>query len=274
MGIKFSRKSLYDFVVSDIAYQNQASFEFRYPSLFDDNSFLIDQLDFPRLDTNVGNIWIDGYAIPVHSIPKFDTEMKFVMYVKEDFLKNEYSWIFKTILSETHDIGEFYGDTNTEKPIEAYIIPLKHTYKNTRKTVDTLVLYNALIKSISLSGGFSANSQALLKFDVSLTFSYFKKVAKNGAVTSMSESLETSSTPSVLSDVVNAATVGASEAAAGLVPGGLTELAQQAGVPESVTNIATEAMTPGGLSQMASTTAGDLARQASSSVLQGLTRFI
>lgn len=270
MGIEFSRKSLYEFITNGIAYQNQAAFEFRYPALFDDNSFLIDQLDFPRLDTNVGNIWIDGFAIPVHAMPKFDTELKFVMYVKEDFLKNEYSWIFKTILSEKRDIGEFHGEATTEKPLEAYIIPLKHTYKNTRKTSDTLVLYNALIKSIALSGGFSANSQALLKFDVSLTFSYFKKVAKSQSITSTSESLENGNTPSVLSDMVSAAKVGAGDAAANLIPGGLSEVAQQVGVPDSVTQIASEAMAPGGLQNMAS----DFSRQATSHVLQGITNFI
>ena len=189
MGINFSRKKLYDFVTSDISFQSQALFEFRYPALFDDNSFVIDQLDFPKFDTNIGEIWIDGYSIPVHSVPKFDTELTFSMYAKEDFLTNEYAWIFNSIYDPGHDIGQFHGEATTRNPIEAYIIPLKEPYNNTIKPVDTLVLYNALIKSISLSGGFSANAQALLKFDVALTFSYFKKLRKNTLSFDTSESL-------------------------------------------------------------------------------------
>lgn len=174
MGISFSRRKLYDFIASDISFQSQAMFEFRYPALFEDNSFLIEQLNFPKIDTQIGDVWVDGFAIPVHSVPKFDTELSFTMYAKEDFLTNEYAWVFNSICDPEHDIGKFQGETTTNRPIEAYIIPLKEPYKNTTTKVNTLVLYNALIKTISLSGGFTANTQALLKFDVALTFSYFK----------------------------------------------------------------------------------------------------
>ena len=72
----YNQNSLYQFLKADKSYQNQASFEFRYPTLFDKESFLIDQVDFPHLEKTVGYTWLDGFQIPVHSIAKFGNEIR------------------------------------------------------------------------------------------------------------------------------------------------------------------------------------------------------
>lgn len=200
--MNFSSNSLYNFITSSTyTFQSQAEFEFRYPVLFNENSFKIDQLSFPTIDTHVGNVYINGYEIPVHSMPKFEHEINFTMYVEEEFLLGEYGLIFSTILSEHHDIARidtFYNRTSnitngvntTPDLIYAYIIPTSHNSKlpvedfsrdqaeydaafDISKYQNYLVLENALIKSISMAGSFSANSTTLTKFDVKMTFSQF-----------------------------------------------------------------------------------------------------
>lgn len=200
----FGRKNVYDFLLSRTTFQLQSNFEFRYPKLFDDNSFLIDQINMPQLSTKVGMVYLDGLQIPVHSAPEFgDNELTFTMYVPEKFLEGPYGIIFQTILDKNHDITkwanrnretgtELPGKDGEEKMINAYIIPTESTTSKdelypqygTCKSDDasdvqkgspynTIVLRNAIIKSITFSGGFSANSVALLKFDVTMTFSCF-----------------------------------------------------------------------------------------------------
>lgn len=169
--------------------QLQAMFEFRYPVLFGNDSFLIEQINFPKVDTNVGNVYLDGYKIPVHSTAQFDNEISFTMYVDERDFKYDgrYFSVFRTLLDPTHRL---YGNDNYITQLitdalqsenstrNAKIIPLSGKYINDEKQRDTeemdktIVLYNALIKSIVLSGGFSYNSQALAKFDVVMTYSF------------------------------------------------------------------------------------------------------
>lgn len=169
--------------------QLQAMFEFRYPVLFGKDSFLIEQINFPKVDTNVGNVYLDGYKIPVHSTAQFDNEISFTMYVDErDFRYNgRYFSVFKTILDPTHRLfgnDDYITQLNSDATAiqseystrTASIIPISGTYTNgfrdTEGTQKTIKLYNALIKSIVLSGGFSYNSQALAKFDVVMTYAF------------------------------------------------------------------------------------------------------
>jgi len=186
-----SIKKLYDFLVKPIDFQIQSMFEFRYPVLFDDDSFLIEQLNFPQLEANTGNVYLDGYQIPVHSTGKFgNNEITFTMYVEEkDFYispspggsksPGKYFKIFNALLSNDHKIIDSLTGTYNSAPA-AKIIPLsakrveEDAYLNMNVNNKTMVLYNALIKSISLSGGFSANATTLSKFDVTMTFSYME----------------------------------------------------------------------------------------------------
>lgn len=208
-GIQFNDRKLYDFLNdSRKPYQSQAMFEFRYPKLFDDNSFLIEQVNFPKIDTNTGYVYIDGYEIEIHSTPKFDKEVSFSMYVEEGFLESndgKYKYIFDNITN----INSITGSNTTNrlfntiydnvfnnsflnlnskyfknKQIEdAYIIPLassEYSLKSPKsKSTNVLTLHNAMLKSIVMSGGFSATSQALLKFDVTFSYSYFDIESKN-----------------------------------------------------------------------------------------------
>lgn len=183
--MKFGESNnLYTFLKnSKFNYQKQAEFEFRYPVLFHDNSFKIEQLSFPIIDTNIGYAYINGYQIPVHSTPKFDNEISFTMYVEENFLLGEYKAIFDTIIDETHDITLSSFNKNIQRRIygnnallEAYIFP---TIPDNKEKINSgLVLENALFKSISMAGGFSANSIALSKFDIKMTYSRFYIVRK------------------------------------------------------------------------------------------------
>lgn len=178
-----SKKTLYQFLRNEISYQNQALFEFRYPVLFDEDSFMIDQLNFPKLDTNMGYIYLDGYRIPVHSTGLFDNEISFSLYVNENDLhyNGKYFKIFNSILDKNHELpyNEFTQNTNTITPIIAYITPLSTSINMESSDLKsdtnnrTILLYNALIKSIGLQGGFSSNSTALAKFDVTMTYSFF-----------------------------------------------------------------------------------------------------
>jgi hypothetical protein len=174
--------NLHEFLNSDKIYQLNSRFEFRYPILFDDNSFLIDQIVFPKIEANIGNIWIDGFAIPVHSTAKFDNDITFTMYVPEHFLQYEYNWIFNSFLSDKHSIIDNFVEQKTGNSINdfnAYLIPLSSEYiKPPVKSDFSIELYNAKIKSISMPGGFSANSQALAKFDIALSYSFFE-IKKN-----------------------------------------------------------------------------------------------
>lgn len=173
------RQSFYNFLKNNsYAYQNQAMFEFRYPVLFEEDSFMIDQLNFPKLDTNIGNVYLDGYKIPVHSTALFDNEITFTMYVDErDLRKNgKYFQIFNSILEPEHFLKGIKQSSGI-----ATIIPISTTFETYEaggkdENDRTIILYNALIKSISLQGGFSSNSIATLKYDIAMTYSFFKHV--------------------------------------------------------------------------------------------------
>lgn len=175
-----SINSLHQFVTNSITYQNQAMFEFRYPVLFEDDSFLIEQLNFPKVDSNVGYVYLDGYKFPVHSTALFDNEITFTMYVDEQYLlpSGKYYKIFNALLADDHVFNDI-----TDKVYEAKIYPLStnieeylhdgpasHLFQLSPKR--EVVLKNALIKSISMAGGFSSNSTALAKFDVVMTYAY------------------------------------------------------------------------------------------------------
>ena len=159
--------------------QNQAMYEFRYPILFENDSFLIEQVNFPKLDTNVGYIYLDGYRIPVHSAGQFDNEISFTMYAEEsNFLpEGKYFKVFDSILDINHKLVPFDISKSIDSAYTAKIIPLSTKYnageRNSMDSKSVIVLYNALIKSITLSGGFSSNSQALAKFDVTVTYAFF-----------------------------------------------------------------------------------------------------
>lgn len=169
-------QKLHEFLSSGLTFQKQAMFEFRYPTLFDEESFLIDQLGFPKLDTTIGYAYVDGLQIPVHSTVKPDNEITFAMYVEEEFLKDggKFASIFAMLLDEDHREN---FNCNAGDIINAYIFPLKTPKYGEKQSdnFDCLTLCNAIIKSIALNGGFSANSSTLIKFDVTLSFSYIQK---------------------------------------------------------------------------------------------------
>ena len=185
-------KSLYDFVTQDVSLQTQSNFEFRYPILFKEDSFLINQIDWPNVELNQGNVYIDGYAIPVFSSPKYGTEIKFSMYVPEPFF-TKYTEIFNAIINKSDNITEndnnsvrYYAEQLFSSPY-AEIIPLNpeisrtmtgdfvtSLFKSNSLLPSSLKLVNARIKSLSMNSGFTANSIALAMFDVTMTFSYFE----------------------------------------------------------------------------------------------------
>lgn len=177
-----SISKLYDFLSKPIAFQQQAMFEFYYPFLFEENSFLIEQLNFPQVTTNTGFVYLDGYKIPVHSTADFGNEITFTMYAEEnDFSQanGKYFDIIESFLNKDHNI---YLSTHNSQilnsPLIAKIYPLPSNYDFYKtkpiKRDDTkaILLYNALIKTISLSGGFASNSITLSKYDVTLTYSF------------------------------------------------------------------------------------------------------
>ena len=100
------------------------------------------------------------------------------MYVESDFLKpdEKYYKIFRSIVEfDTHNILDTLETPLVDIPT-AWIIPLPTESYN--KPINTfidrkIILHNALIKSISLQGGFTSNSIALSKFSVSMTYAYF-----------------------------------------------------------------------------------------------------
>ncbi len=179
-----SIKSIYDFLNQDskTGYQSQSMFEFRYPILFEDDSFLIDQLDYPKLDTNVGYIYLDGYKIPVHSTGSFDNEIRFSMYVRESDLdyNGKYYKIFHSLITDDKHI---FDDKHQTEVIKAKITPLSYSETGDSLVNDinakTIILYNAMIKSASMQGGFSSNSIALTKFDVTMTYAFFEYAGDN-----------------------------------------------------------------------------------------------
>ena len=184
------KKSLFHFLTEDISFQNQAWFEFRYPVLFKEDSFMIESLNFPKVEANVGNIYLDGYKIPVHSTGAFDNEISFSMYVDERDLRwdGKYFRIFNSLLNNDHKLiastRNKYESIWLDDALVAKIIPLSGAiggedgYFDAAINDRTIILYNALIKSISIAGGFVSNSTTLAKFDVSMTYSFFEHYDK------------------------------------------------------------------------------------------------
>lgn len=198
-----SRNSLFQFLTKPINFQIQSMFEFRYPVLFDDDSFLIDQLNFPQIEANTGLVYLDGYPIPVHSTGKFgNNEITFSMYVEEEDFSlgrkgaGKYYKIFNSLLSQDHTLIDDVRSGITDSALVAKIIPVSAQVNGEAGYYDldvnnrTTILYNALIKSMSLSGGFSSNSQTLAKFDVSMTFSFMEHYYRRFEISQDGETLD------------------------------------------------------------------------------------
>ena len=177
-----SVQNLTNFLNKNISYQQSAMFEFRYDGLFNKESFLIEQLNFPTLKTNTGYVWLDGYKIPVHSTAEFGNSFTFTMYIDEDmfiinsnnpYSDDSYEGKFYQVYHSMLDMNHVFSSKNPRNVMDAEIIPLStRRVGNKYRYEPSIIFHNALIESISLGGGFSSNATTLAKFDVGMTFSY------------------------------------------------------------------------------------------------------
>lgn len=115
------------------------------------------------------------------------------MYVEENdfhYENGKYFKIFNSLLNNDHKLIDELGDYAWAgaSSLVAEITPVCGKLDENYKYPDlkdenlnnkTTVLYNALIKSCSLSGGFSSNSTTLAKFDISMTFSFMEHYNEN-----------------------------------------------------------------------------------------------
>lgn len=162
----FTKKSLNDFIKSNPSLQLQANFEFRWPVVFDKNSFLIDTLEVPEIDSTQGYRYLDGYQIPVLGTPRFTNTIRVSFWAEEPFLKKYFELFNELVKHET--LGK-------EKS-EAYIIPVStekiHSLEVDEFDKKALCLYDTKLKQITVDEH-SSSSQALVHINLTIVFGAF-----------------------------------------------------------------------------------------------------
>ena len=174
----FSNKSLYDFIQSNPSLQLQANFEFRWPLVFKDNSFLVDTLEVPEIDSTQGYMYLDGYQLPVLGTPRFTNTLRVSMWAEEPFM-NKYGILFTELLNQQMD-GE-----------DSYIIPRSTPATKSLanlKNVHTLHLYDTRLKQIT-TDEHSASSQALVHVNLTLVFAAYDITMANADIRMNTSSL-------------------------------------------------------------------------------------
>lgn len=166
-NLSFTKKGLYDFLQSNPSLQLQANFEFRWPLVFNDDSFLIDTLEVPEVDSTQGYMYLDGYQLPVLGTPRFTNAIRISFWVKEPFIET-YEPLFNELFGQ-----ELEGS-------EAFIIPCstdKYMKKESGK-LKTLHLYDVKLKQMT-TDEHSAASQALVHINLTLAFGAFNITEEN-----------------------------------------------------------------------------------------------
>lgn len=155
----FSNKSLYDFIQSNPSLQLQANFEFRWPLIFNENSFLVDTLEIPEVDSTQGYMYLDGYQLPVLGTPRFTNTIRLSFWAEEPFI-SKYILLFNELIGQTLEGSE------------AYIIPRStpaSRFDANSYPMMTLHLYDVKLKQIQ-TDEHSAASQALVHTNLTLVF--------------------------------------------------------------------------------------------------------
>ena len=162
----FTKKSLYDFIQSNPSLQLQANFEFRWPILFNDNSFLIDTLEVPEIDSTQGYRYLDGYQIPVLGTPRFTNVIRISFWAKEPFFE-KYIELFNELTTQ---------QTLSQEKSEAYIIPVStekvHSLETNEFENKVICLYDTKLKQITVDEH-SSSSQALMHVNITIAFGAF-----------------------------------------------------------------------------------------------------
>ena len=175
--MNFSSKSFFDFIKSNPSLQLQANFEFRWPLAFEENSYLIDTLEIPEIDSTQGYMYLDGYQIPVLGTPRFTNTIRVSFWAKEPFLNNGdsgYEIFFKELIKQR--ISQQQGKS------EAYIIPCSTPPHTDRmRAIKTFHFYDVKLKQITVDEH-SASSQALVHINLTLTFGAFDITFENKTV--------------------------------------------------------------------------------------------
>lgn len=177
-NMTFSNKSLYDFIKSNPSLQLQANFEFRWPLVFKDNSFLVDTLEIPEIDSTQGYMYLDGYQLPVLGTPRFTNTIRLSFWAEEPFM-NKYGILFTELLDQQMD-GE-----------DSYIIPRSTPATKSLanlKNVQTLHLYDTRLKQIT-TDEHSASSQALVHVNLTLVFAAYDITMTNADIRMNTSSL-------------------------------------------------------------------------------------
>lgn len=165
-NMTFSKKSLYDFIKSNPSLQLQANFEFRWPLVFNENSFLIDTLEIPEVDSTQGYMYLDGYQIPVLGTPRFTNAIRLSFWAEEPFFK-KYELLFNELKSQK-TLNAINQDSS------AYLIPVstEETHSIANNDKKSLRLYDTKLKQISVDEH-NASSQALVHINLTIAFGAF-----------------------------------------------------------------------------------------------------
>lgn len=214
--MNFSSKSFFDFIKSNPSLQLQANFEFRWPILFEENSFLIDTLEIPEIDSTQGYIYLDGYQLPVLGTPRFTNTIRVSFWAKEEFF-NHYEILFKELLEQKLE--------QSSQSSDAFILPCKSTdeflgyrsilpdsfinWAQGASQTKVLRLYNARLKQIT-SDEHNSSSQTLMHINLTLVFDFFKlednnfnRIASstNGSIDETPDRIEQSNAESLASSI-------------------------------------------------------------------------
>ena len=178
--LDFSIKGFHDFLKSGSSLQLQSNFEFRWPLLFDKNSFLIDTLEVPEIDSTQGYMYLDGYQIPVLSTPRFTNTIRVSFWAEEPFLET-YKPLFNELTTQEKFNGLYIKNQTDFNKNKAYIIPISTeeinpSNKNSVEYQDKAIcLYDTRLKQITVDEH-SASSQALMHINLTITFAIFNIV--------------------------------------------------------------------------------------------------
>ena len=170
----FSNKSLYDFINSNPSLQLQANFEFRWPIIFNDNSFLIDTLEIPEIDSTQGYMYLDGYQLPILGTPRFTNSIRLSFWAQEPFL-GKYGILFNELIEQKLD---------KQRRSDAFIIPRNtpesKAFVNSNNVL-TLHLYDVKLKQIT-SDEHSSSSEALVHINLTLVFGAYDITMANNDI--------------------------------------------------------------------------------------------
>ena len=181
----FNNTTLYDFINSNPSLQLQSNFEFRWPLVFNEDSFLVDTLEIPEIDSTQGYMYLDGYQLPVLSTPRFTNTIRLSFWAPEPFM-NRYGVLFDELLAQRMD-GK-----------DAYIIPrstpTSKVLANVRN-VYTLHLYDTRLKQLTTDEHSSA-SEALVHINMTLVFGAYDITIANSTIRMNTANLNDYSTTS------------------------------------------------------------------------------